>query len=46
MEGETGTEITVKTLEEIKEVIRLCDGEFIIHMEFGKEGGDGGRVQP
>ena len=46
MEGETGTEITVKTLEEIKEVIQSCDGEFIIHMEFGKEGGDGGRVQP
>lgn len=46
MEGETGTEITVKTLEEIKEVIQSCDGEFVIHVEFGKEGGDGGRVQP
>lgn len=46
MEGETGTEITVKTLEEIKEVIWSCDGEFVIHVEFGKEGGDGGRVQP
>ncbi|MDE5699340.1 MAG: hypothetical protein K2I96_18355 [Lachnospiraceae bacterium] len=46
MEGETGTEIMVKTLEEIKEVIRSCDGEFIIHVEFGKEDGDGGRVQP
>ena len=45
MEGETGTEIMVGTLEEIKEVIQSCDGEFIIHMEFGKEGGDGGRVQ-
>lgn len=45
MEGETGTEITVKTLEEIKEVIQSCDGEFIIHVEFGKEGGDGGRGQ-
>ncbi len=45
MEGETGTEITVGTLEELKEVIRSCDGEFIIHVEFRKEGGDGGRVQ-
>lgn len=45
MEGETGTEITVKTLEEIKEVIQSCDGEFIIHVKFGKEGGDGGRGQ-
>lgn len=45
MEAETGTEITVKTLEEIKEVIRSQEGEFIIHVEFGKEGGDGGRVQ-
>ncbi len=46
MEGETGTEITVKTLDEIKEVIRSCGGGFIIHVEFGKEGGDGGRGQP
>ncbi len=36
----------VKTLDEIKEVIRSCGGEFIIHVEFGMEESDGGRVQP
>lgn len=41
------TEITVDTLEDMKEMIRSQEGEFIIRVEFGEgDGGDGRKGQP
>lgn len=47
MEKETAAEITVDTLEDIRELIQSQEGGFIIHVEFEKgDGRNGSERQP